>query len=179
MSRIGRKPVEIPSGVTVQISGGKVAVKGSKGTLNYDLPNEITVEQVENKLICTREKDIRYQRALHGLVRSLLNNMVLGVSQGFTKQLEIQGVGYRAKTEGKNLVMNLGFSHPVEHPIPSDVSISVDKNTIVVTGIDKQRVGQEAANIRGYYPPEPYKGKGIRYVGEQVRRKAGKTVGKK
>lgn len=179
MSRIGRKPIEVPSGITVQVSSGSITVKGPKGLMKYTLPAEITVEQVGNKLICKRAKDIRYQRALHGLVRSLINNMLIGVTAGFTKQLEIQGVGYRAKTEGKNLVMSLGFSHPVEHPIPGDISISVDKNVIVVTGIDKQRVGQEAANIRGYYPPEPYKGKGIRYVGEHVRRKAGKTVGKK
>ncbi|MDX9703344.1 MAG: 50S ribosomal protein L6 [Candidatus Auribacterota bacterium] len=179
MSRIGRKPIEIPSGITVDISGKLVTVKGPKGSLSYTMPAEISVEQVGNKLICKRAKNIRFQCALHGLVRSLINNMITGVNSGFAKQLEIQGVGYRAKTEGKNLVMSLGFSHPVEHPIPSDINISVDKNIIAVTGIDKQRVGQEAANIRGYYPPEPYKGKGIRYVGEQVRRKAGKTVGKK
>lgn len=179
MSRIGRKPIFVPSGVTVTVSAGAVNVKGPKGTLSFELPKDISIEQNDSKLICNRHNENRTHRALHGLVRSLVNNMIIGVNEGFKKQLEIQGVGYRAKTEGNNLIMNLGFSHPVEYPIPSDVDIKVEKTTITVTGIDKQRVGQEAANIRGYYPPEPYKGKGIRYVGEQVRRKAGKTVGKK
>jgi len=179
MSRIGNKKIEIPAGVTIQISGASINVKGSKGNLSYDAPSPIKVEQKDNAIVCTRESDVRQIKALHGLVRSLINNMIAGVNKGFSKALEINGVGYRAKMEGSNLVMNLGFSHPVNHPIPKDIKAEVKGNVITLSGIDKQKVGQVAADIRDYYPPEPYKGKGIRYVGEHVRRKAGKTVGKK
>ena len=179
MSRIGNKILEIPSGVTIQINGTSINVKGSKGNLSYDAPSTIKVEQKDNKIVCSRDSEIRQIKALHGLVRSLINNMIIGVDKGFTKSLEINGVGYRAKMEGSTLVMNLGFSHPVNHPIPKDIKAEVKGNIITLSGIDKQMVGQVAADIRDYYPPEPYKGKGIRYVGEHVRRKAGKTVGKK
>lgn len=179
MSRIGKKPIVLPAQTDIQFQAGAVTVKGPKGILSYMPPKEITVEKQENKIICKRNNDARQVRAYHGLVRSLVNNMVIGVSAGFKKSMEIIGVGYRAKIEGKNLVMSLGFSHPVEYPIPEGISITVQGNVIEVTGIDKQKVGAVCAKIRGYYPPEPYKGKGIRYVGEQVRRKAGKTVSKK
>lgn len=178
MSRIGGKHIDIPSGVTVSIQNGEVAVKGSKGTLSYIPPQVISVKQEGSKLICERQNDDREQKAFHGLVRSLVNNMVLGVDKGFSKSLEIHGVGYRAQMQGKNLVLNIGFSHPVEYTIPSDINIEVKGTAITISGIDKQKVGAVAAKIRSYYPPEPYKGKGIRYVGEHVRRKAGKTVGK-
>lgn len=179
MSRIGSKKIEIPSGVTVQLNGASINVKGVKGNLTYDAPPSIKVEQKDNNIICTRENELRKNKALHGLVRSLINNMIIGVDKGFSKSLEINGVGYRAKMEGTNLVMNLGFSHPINHSVPKDIKAEVKGNVITVSGIDKQKVGQVAADIRDYYPPEPYKGKGIRYVGEYVRRKAGKTVGKK
>ncbi len=178
MSRIGGKHIDVPSGVTVSIQNGEVAIKGSKGTLSYTPPQVISVKQEGSKIICERQNDDREQKAFHGLVRSLVNNMVLGVDKGFSKSLEIHGVGYRAQMQGKNLVLNIGFSHPVEYTIPSDINIEVKGTAITVSGIDKQKVGAVAAKIRSYYPPEPYKGKGIRYVGEHVRRKAGKTVGK-
>jgi len=179
MSRIGKKPIDLPAGTDISFQSGTITVKGPKGSLSYNPPKEIDVEKEENKIICKRSTDLRQVRAYHGLVRSLLNNMVTGVSKGFTKSMEIIGVGYRAKIEGNALVMSLGFSHPVVYPIPQGISINVQGNTIEVSGIDKQQVGAVAAKIRGYYPPEPYKGKGIRYVGEKVRRKAGKTVSKK
>lgn len=179
MSRIGKLPVIVPSGVQVEVKGQNIIVKGSKGTLQYTAPQEITVQIDNNKVVCSRNNDLRRNRALHGLVRSLINNMVAGVNDGFSKKLEIQGVGYRAKMEGSTLNMNMGFSHPVLYPAPEGITIAVEGNTkISVSGIDKQKVGQVAAEIRSVYPPEPYKGKGIRYENEQVRRKAGKSVGK-
>ena len=178
MSRIGGKHIEIPSGVTVSIQNGDVAIKGPKGTLSYTPPQVISVKQEGDKIVCERQNDNREQKAFHGLVRSLVNNMVLGVDKGFSKSLEIHGVGYRAQMQGKKLVLNIGFSHPVEYTIPSDISLEVKGTSLTISGIDKQKVGAVAAKIRSYYPPEPYKGKGIRYVGEHVRRKAGKTVGK-
>ena len=179
MSRIGNAPVVIPSGVDVQIQNAGVTVKGPKGTLSFTIPAQIKVEQKDGTILFSRDTDIRSVRALHGLARSLVNNMVLGVTQGFTKQLEIRGVGYRAKVQGNNLDLSLGFSHPVLYPIEKGIDVKVENNTkITVSGIDKQRVGAVAADIRAYYPPEPYKGKGIRYVNEQVRKKAGKSVGK-
>lgn len=178
MSRIGRLPVVIPSGVEVLINAGTVEIKGPKGKLAYTPPSVIAVAKESDKVICTRQTELRREKALHGLVRNLINNMVIGVTKGFTKVLEIQGVGYRAKIENKQLVLNLGFSHPVEFPIPEGIDIKVEGTNISVSGIDKQKVGAVSAKIRGYYPPEPYKGKGIRYSGEFVRRKAGKTVGK-
>lgn len=179
MSRIGNSPVNVPAGVDVKIDKKTIIVKGPKGTLDLSIPAPISIEQKDWLLCFKRKTDVRSVRALHGLVRSLVNNMLIGVTKGFTKNLEINGVGYRAKVEGNTLNLSLGFSHPVLYPIDNGISIAVDANTkISISGIDKQRVGAVAADIRGFYPPEPYKGKGIRYAGEQVRKKAGKSVGK-
>lgn len=178
MSRIGKLPISLPDKVEVQADdGGVVSVKGPKGELSWQLPEGISLEQGEGGVELTRKGENRRQKALHGTARSLISNMVQGVSEGFVKQLEIQGVGYRAAVKGKALDLSLGFSHPVQHPIPEDLTVSVENNTeIKVEGIDKQRVGQFAAEVRAYRPPEPYKGKGVRYKDEYVRRKAGKSV---
>ena len=178
MSRIGKKPVEIPAKVKVNIDGsGKVAVEGPKGKLDWKLPKGIKANVVENQVSLVRNAETRSLKALHGLSRALINNMVVGVSEGFTKNLEIEGVGFKAAVQGRNLNLSLGFSHPVLFPIPEDIKITVTDNTkIAISGVDKKTVGQVAADIRGYYPPEPYKGKGVRYAGEQIRRKEGKTV---
>lgn len=177
MSRIGMKSIEIPAGVKIEQEGTLVQVTGSKGTLSLSLLQGITLETNDNVLSVKRENDTRDLRAKHGLTRSLIANMVQGVVNGYEKKLEIVGVGYRAKIEGKKLVLALGFSHPVVYPFPEGITIDVEANTkITVTGIDKQLVGQSAADIRAFYPPEPYKGKGIRYSGEFVRRKAGKAI---
>lgn len=179
MSRIGRNPVVIPKGVTVAVEGGCIEVKGPKGELTRPIPPEMQVKVENATVLVTRPTDEGRHRALHGLTRALVNNMVLGVSAGFTRQLEILGVGYRAEPQGSGLRINVGFSHPVEYPAPKGIKLSVENNTLVtVEGIDKELVGQVAAEIRGIRPPEPYKGKGIRYKDEQVRRKAGKTGGK-
>jgi large subunit ribosomal protein L6 len=177
MSRIGRLPIVIPSGVTVNIKKNSIAVKGPKGELIRDFPPEIGVKEEDGQLIVSRNSDHRLHRAKHGLVRSLLSNMVVGVSSGFKKDLHIEGVGYRANLQGKNLVLNVGYSHPVEFVPPDGITFEVDKSgrELVVTGIDKEVVGEIAARIRRVRPPEPYKGKGIRYVGERIRRKAGKA----
>ncbi len=177
MSRIGYSPVTIPSGVDVSTSGLEVSVKGPKGTLQHTVPDGIAVEIEDGRISVTRADDNRDLRALHGLTRSLINNMVIGVSEGFRKDLEIIGVGYRAQAKGKDkLELALGFSHPVEVQAPDGVEFDVPEPTkIGVIGIDKQVVGQVAAEIRGYRKPEPYKGKGVRYVGERVIRKAGKA----
>jgi large subunit ribosomal protein L6 len=177
MSRIGRAPITVPSGVDVTISDGHLTVKGPKGTLQRDLPGAITVRQDGEALLVERPNDERQNRALHGLVRSLVNNMVVGVTQGFTKELEIVGVGYRANAKGPGAMeLALGFSHPVNITAPDGITFEVPAPTrIVVQGIDKEQVGQVAANIRAWRKPEPYKGKGVRYAGEQVRRKAGKA----
>ncbi len=177
MSRIGKMPVSLPQGVSVTINKNAVVVKGPKGELSRDFPPEITIEQVDEQLVLTRESDHRLHRAKHGLSRALLNNMVVGVSQGFRRELEIVGVGYRAALEGKKLVLNVGYSHPVHFEPPENISFEVDKSgrQLAVAGIDKEVVGEIAARIRRVRPPEPYKGKGIRYVGERVRRKAGKA----
>ena len=176
MSRIGRQPVSIPDGVTVSIGEGQLEVKGPKGTLTGPLPSEVSAEIEDGSVVFSRVGDTTDVRALHGLARALTNNMVIGVTQGFSKALQIEGVGYRAEMKGKELVLNLGFSHPVEMPVPEGLSVKVDGTTrLVVEGIDKQAVGQFAANIRELRPPEPYKGKGIRYEGEYIRRKVGKT----
>ncbi len=177
MSRIGYSPVTIPSGVDVSTSGLEVSVKGPKGTLQHTVPEGIAIEIEDGRISVTRADDDREQRALHGLTRSLINNMVIGVSEGFRKDLEIIGVGYRAQAKGKDkLELALGFSHPVEVQAPDGVEFDVPEPTkIGVIGIDKQVVGQVAAEIRGYRKPEPYKGKGVRYVGERVIRKAGKA----
>jgi large subunit ribosomal protein L6 len=177
MSRIGKAPITVPSGVDVTIAGRHITVKGPKGTLERDLPGEITVRQDGEELLVERPNDERQNRALHGLVRSLVNNMVQGVHQEFTKELEIIGVGYRAAAQGANkLDLALGFSHPVSVDAPDGISFEVPTpNRIVVRGIDKETVGQVAANIRKIRKPEPYKGKGVRYLGEHVAKKAGKT----
>jgi large subunit ribosomal protein L6 len=178
MSRIGNKPVEIPDKVKVNIDEtGAVAVEGPRGKLNWTLPRGIKATVTDKEVSLAREAETRAVRALHGLSRALINNMVVGVSKGFTKNLEIEGVGFKAAVQGKNLNLSLGFSHPVLFPIPPDIKVTVTDNTkIAIEGMDKKTVGQVAADIRRYYPPEPYKGKGVRYAGEQVRRKEGKTV---
>jgi len=180
MSRIGKAPIPVPSGVTVTIADRHITVAGSKGTLERDLPGVIQVRQDDGQLLVERPDDERENRSLHGLTRSLVNNMVVGVTDGFTKELEIIGVGYRAEAQGPNkLRLSLGFSHPVMVDAPEGVTFEVPAPTrVIVRGIDKETVGQVAANIRSIRKPEPYKGKGVRYLGEKVLRKAGKT-GKK
>jgi large subunit ribosomal protein L6 len=177
MSRIGKAPIPVPSGVDVTIAGGHVTVKGPKGQLERELPATISIRQDGDTLLVERPNDERSNRALHGLVRSLVNNMVIGVTQGFTKELEIVGVGYRANAKGPGAMeLALGFSHPVNITAPEGITFEVPAPTrIVVSGIDKEQVGQVAADIRKWRKPEPYKGKGVRYAGEIVRRKAGKT----
>ena len=176
MSRIGKKPVPVPSGVTISIDAQSVAVKGPKGELSRLLPAEVSVSKDGEQVIVTRQDDSRTARARHGLSRTLIANMVEGVSKGFEKRLEIKGVGYRAAVKGKTLTMSLGYSHPVEFEPPPGIDFKVESNTnVIVTGIDKELVGTVAAKIRDARPPEPYKGKGVRYLGEMVRRKAGKA----
>ena len=177
MSRIGQMPIPLPEGVEVEIDGQRVVVKGPKGELEQQLRPEIAIKEDDGVLQLTRESDEPNVRALHGLSRSLVNNMVLGTSRGFQKVLEVHGVGYRAELQGKTLVLNLGFSHPVEVEPSPGIQFEVEPRggTITVQGVDKQLVGQVAADIRKIRPPEPYKGKGIRYVDEYVRRKAGKA----
>lgn len=178
MSRIGSKAVEIPDKVKVNIDEeGTVSVEGPKGKLHWRLPRQIRASVKENRVSVVREAESRSVKALHGLSRSLVHNMVQGVSEGFTKQLEIEGVGFKAAVQGSTLNLSLGFSHPVPFSIPKDIKITIADNTkITVQGVDKKLVGQVAADIRRFYPPEPYKGKGVRYAGEQIRRKVGKTV---
>ena len=178
MSRIGKAPITVPSGVEVQIQGRQVAVKGPKGELDIEVPVDITVRQDGEEILVERSDDERRNRALHGLTRSLVNNMVVGVSEGFSKELQIVGVGYRAAAKGSNaLELQLGFSHPVNVEAPVGITFDVPEPTrIIVSGIDKQVVGQVAADIRSYRKPEPYKGKGVRYLGEHVARKAGKAA---
>ncbi|HEY9827776.1 MAG TPA: 50S ribosomal protein L6 [Stenomitos sp.] len=179
MSRIGKRPIPIPNKVTVAIEGQTVTVKGPKGELARNLVSEVSIEQESDTLVVTRRNESRIARQRHGLSRTLVANMVEGVSQGFQKRLEIQGVGYRAQVQGKNLVLSVGYSHPVTIEPPDGVQLAVENNTnVIVSGIDKEVVGNIAASIRAVRPPEPYKGKGIRYSGEFVRRKVGKA-GKK
>ncbi len=176
MSRIGRKPITVPAGVDVKINGNEVTVKGPKGTLNQTFHERMTVTLEGNEIIVTRPTDEKEDRALHGLTRTLVSNMVTGVTEGFKKELEVNGVGYRVQKQGKNLVMNLGFSHQVIVPEVDGITIDVPgPNAIVISGADKQQVGQIAAEIREKRPPEPYKGKGIKYAGEHIRRKEGKA----
>jgi large subunit ribosomal protein L6 len=177
MSRIGKQPVPLAQGVKVQIEDNVVTVTGPKGTLSREVVNpNIRITQDDGSLVITRSDDEKEQRSMHGLYRTLIANMVTGVSTGFTKTLEIQGVGYRVQKQGSNLQLNVGFSHPVEVSAPTGITLDVEgNNRILVSGIDKEQVGQVAANIRKIRPPEPYKGKGIRYQGEVVRRKAGKA----
>jgi large subunit ribosomal protein L6 len=178
MSRIGNKVVEIPDKVKVNIGNdGAVAVEGPKGKLSWHLPRNIKGSVQDNRVSIVRDAETRSVKALHGLSRSLVSNMVQGVSTGFTKDLIIEGVGFKAAVQGQTLNLSLGFSHPVLFPIPKEIKITVTENTrLSISGIDKKLVGQVAADIRRYYPPEPYKGKGVRYADEQVRRKEGKTV---
>jgi large subunit ribosomal protein L6 len=177
MSRIGRAPISVPDGVTVTVQDRRITVKGPKGTLERAIPGVITVRQDDGQLVVERPDDERENRAQHGLTRSLVNNMVVGVTQGFTKELEIVGVGYRATAQGSSAIeLALGFSHPVRVQAPEGIEFEVPQPTrIAVRGIDKEAVGQVAANIRKIRKPEPYKGKGVRYLGERVQRKAGKT----
>ena len=178
MSRIGKLPVSVPAGVEVSINGNEVTVKGPKGELTRSFYSALTIEQAEdNSIVVTRPDDERERRAQHGLTRTLINNMVIGVSEGYSKTLELVGVGYRAAVKGDKLEMNLGFSHPVIVEKPEGINFECpDQAKIVVSGIDKQQVGQVAADIRKWRKPEPYKGKGIRYQGEHIRRKEGKTA---
>ena len=177
MSRIGKAPIPVPSGVEVSISGRQVAVKGPKGELDLQIPGDISVRQDGEEIVVERPNDERQNRAMHGLTRSLVNNMVVGVSEGFTKELQIVGVGYRAAPKGTDIELQLGFSHPVIVKAPDGIKFDVPEPTrIIVSGADKQAVGQVAADIRSYRKPEPYNGKGVRYVGEYVARKAGKAA---
>ena len=177
MSRVGGRPIEIPSGIKIDIQENTVKVEGKGKTLEYIIPDGFTAELKDNQLIITRPSDAREHRALHGTTRSLIQNMVTGINQGFEKKLQIQGVGYKAQMKGKTLVLDIGFSHSVNFIPSGDVTIETPSPTqIVVKGIDKQQVGEAAAEIRDFYPPEPYKGKGIRYEGEYVRQKQGKSI---
>jgi large subunit ribosomal protein L6 len=179
MSRIGRKPVPVAKGVTVSVEPAAVAVSGPKGKMSVPVPQGIKVRLDDGNLLVERGGDSPRERALHGLARSLVANAVLGVTNGFSKDLEIQGIGYKAQLEGKNLVLALGYSHPVRFAIPAGIEVTVDKQVrLTVKGVDKQAVGQVAADLRSLRPPDVYKGKGIRYVGEHVRKKVGKTGAK-
>lgn len=180
MSRIGRLPIDIPSGVEVKIEdNNKVTVKGPKGTLVKELPVEMDIKVENNQVVVTRPNDLKKMKSLHGLTRTLINNMVIGVTEGYKKVLEINGVGYRGQKQGKKLTLSLGYSHPVEMEDPEGIEVTMEgQNLIIVSGIDKEKVGQYAAEIREKRKPEPYKGKGIKYQDEVIRRKVGKT-GKK
>ena len=179
MSRIGRMPIAIPAGVTVEIAeNNKVTVKGPKGELSRVLPSEMTIKQENGEVLVTRPNDLKKMKSLHGLTRTLIHNMVVGVTEGYQKVLEVNGVGYRAAKAGKKLTLNLGYSHPVEMEDPEGLESVVEGNKITIKGIDKEKVGQYAAEIRDKRRPEPYKGKGIKYADEVIRRKVGKT-GKK
>lgn len=175
MSRIGKQPIALPSGVTITVDPAEITVAGSKGTLKQFAMPGVTVKQDGDQVVVTRENDEATNRAKHGLMRSLVNNMVTGVSQGFSKKLEINGVGYRVAMQGTDLKLNLGFSHDVIYKLPQGITASVEQNTITVSGIDKQQVGQVAAEIRALKKPEPYKGKGIKYADERIIRKSGKS----
>ena len=176
MSRIGRKPINIPAGVTVSVDNGVIEVKGPKGTLDYKFNPAMQIEVKGEEINVTRPNDAKENRSLHGLTRTLINNMVVGVTEGYKKTLKVNGVGYRVEKKGKQCVMNLGYSHKVIVEVTEDITIEVpDPNTIVISGIDKQKVGQFAAEVREKRPPEPYKGKGIKYVDEYIRRKEGKA----
>ena len=183
MSRIGRKPLEIPKGVQVTISPTTVSTKGPKGTLTLKRHKDIEIKQAKDEdkkdvIVFERKGNAGPVRAAHGLMRALVGNMLTGVTTGFTRQLEINGVGYKAELKGQKVVLSLGFSHPVEYTLPEGITAKVDKNLLILSGIDRQAVGAAAAKVRSFRPPEPYKGKGIKYQGEVVRRKAGKAGGK-
>ena len=177
MSRIGKQPIAVPPKVKVEVKGQHVLVEGPKGKLNFNLPARTSLKVVGGNVVVSREADDAQSKALHGLSRALVNNMVKGVSEGFVKKLEIQGVGFKAAVQGKVVNLSLGYSHPINYNIPDQIKVTVEENTkVTIEGPDRQVVGQVAAEIRAYYPPEPYKGKGVRYVGEKVARKEGKTV---
>ena len=177
MSRLGNKPVALPAGVTAAVQGTKVSIKGPKGETTLDVKAPITVSAEKSQLVVARSGDDKVAKAMHGTVRSLLACMVEGVTQGYSKDLEIQGVGFRSALQGKKLTLSLGYSHPIEFEVPEGITVKVTEGTqINVSGINKQQVGEVAAHLRSFYPAEPYKGKGVRYKGEHVRRKAGKTV---
>lgn len=181
MSRIGKLPIQIPNGVTVEINGKTVKVKGPKGELTHSVPNGVSIEMKEKEIVVTRASEEKKHRALHGLNRTLIFNMVKGVTDGFERKLEINGVGYRVNLQGRKAVFSLGFSHPIEFEPPADIKLAVDeekKNILIVSGPNKQTVGEVAAKIRSYRKPEPYKGKGIKYLEEHITRKAGKAAGK-
>jgi len=177
MSRIGKLPVQIPAQVQVGIRDRIVSVEGPQGRLHLELPRRTAATLSAGKVLVTRDGDDAEAKARHGLARALIANMVKGAVEGYVKKLEIQGVGFKAAVQGRNVTLTLGYSHPIQYPLPEQITVTVDENTkLTVTGPDKQVVGQVAADLRGFYPPEPYKGKGIRYVGERVVRKEGKTV---
>jgi large subunit ribosomal protein L6 len=177
MSRIGKSPILIPDKVKVKVDGRRIHVEGPKGKLDYEISDRVSAKLDKNELVFERAGETRLDRSLHGLTRSLVNNMVIGTSTGFTKTLIITGVGFKAAVQGKLLNLNLGYSHPLKYPIPDDIKVTVEENTkIHVEGVDKQKVGAVSADIRAYYPPEPYKGKGVKYSDEVIRRKEGKTA---
>jgi large subunit ribosomal protein L6 len=176
MSKIGKKPILIPTGVSVVIEGNRVAVKGSKGELSHEFSSDIKIEMRDNSIYVTPLKEDKKVRALWGLTRQLIYNMIKGVSEGYEKKLELEGIGFRAVLEGENLILHLGFSHPVKVEKVPGIKFSVDKNIITISGIDKELVGQVAASIKRIKKPDPYKGKGIKYVGEQIRKKVGKKA---
>ncbi len=177
MSRIGKIPVAIPAGVKASIQNRLVRVEGPKGKLDLTLPARTSAKVEDGKILVSRDGDDAQAKAMHGLGRALINNMIKGVTQGYLKKLEIQGVGFKAAVQGSAVSMSLGYSHPISYPIPAQIKVTVEENTkITVEGPDKQSVGQVAADLRAFYPPEPYKGKGVRYAGEHVKRKEGKTV---
>ena len=177
MSRIGKQPIAVPPKVKVEVKGQQVLVEGPKGKLNFKLPARTSLKVEGGNVVVSRAGDDAQSKALHGLSRALVNNMVKGVSEGFVKKLEIQGVGFKAAVVGKVVNLSLGYSHPINYAIPDQIKVTVEENTkVTIEGPDRQVVGQVAAEIRAYYPPEPYKGKGVRYVGEKVARKEGKTV---
>ena len=177
MSRIGKQPIAVPPKVKVEVKGQKVSVEGPKGKLNWELPKRTSLKVEGGNIIVSRDGEDAQAKALHGLSRALVNNMVRGVSEGFVKKLEIQGVGFKAAVQGQNVNLNLGYSHPVVYALPAQIKVTVEENTkLTIEGPDKQTVGQVAAEIRSFYPPEPYKGKGVRYSDERVIRKEGKTV---
>lgn len=177
MSRIGKQPIAIPPKVKVEVKGQQVHVEGPKGKLDWDLPRRTSVKVEEGKVVVSRDGDDAQAKALHGLSRALINNMVHGVSEGFVKKLEIQGVGFKAAVQGKTVNMTLGYSHPINYTIPDQIKVTVEENTkITIEGPDRHMVGQVASELRSFYPPEPYKGKGVRYSDERVIRKEGKTV---
>ncbi|MEZ4359409.1 MAG: 50S ribosomal protein L6 [Kofleriaceae bacterium] len=178
MSRIGRKPLEIPKGVQVSITNDQVSAKGPKGSLVVKRHKDIEVKEEQGSLVFVRNQEVGSVRAAHGLMRALCANMLTGVTTGFERQLEINGVGYKAEVKGQTLTLSLGFSHPIEYKLPEGIAAKVDKNMLILSGIDRQALGAAASKVRSFRPPEPYKGKGIKYAGETIIRKAGKTAGK-